>query len=303
MGKITLLRVIKNGWQNFWRHVWLSAAAIAVMTVTLSVISILLVLSFLTNLSLDSIKDKVDISVDFELGTEESVIRNYEERVKQLPDVASTRYISADEAYLEFQKRHKDDIGIIEAIKELDENPLFPSLVIKATDISKYESISNTLKAEAAPAVHEINFEDNRRAIETLGKLTSGLARGGTVLAILFALVSVLVMYNTIRLTIYNRREEIEIMRLVGATNAYIRWPFIIEGIIYGLVAVLITMAVLLPLLSSFVPKMNDYLGISLNLTSVNSGLLWQLVAVQLFLGLVLGVLSSTFAVRKYLHE
>ncbi len=300
---ITIFRVLKSGWQNFWRHFWLSAAAIAVMTVTLSVISILVVLSFLTNLSLANIKEKVDVSVYFKPGTQESVIREVEHEIKQMPNVVATKYISADEAYLEFQKRHQNDPLIIEALKELNENPLYPTVVVKADDISNYPAIASGLNEQSYADVEKINFEDNRKAIETLGKLTSGITRAGSVLAILFAIVSVLVMYNTIRLTIYNRREEIEIMRLVGATNAYIRWPFIVEGVLYGLIAVIITTVILLPLLSSFVPRVNGFLGTSLNLTSVNSTLLWQLVGMQLLLGLILGILSSLFAVGRYLKE
>lgn len=281
----------------------MSAAAIAVMTMTLSVISILVVLSFLTNLSLANIKEKVDVSVYFKPGTEESIIREVEGQIKEMPNVVATKYISADEAYLEFQKRHQNDPLIIEALKELNENPLYPTVVIKADDISNYPNIALALNAKNFSQVQKINYEDNRKAIETLGKLTSGITRGGSVLAILFAVVSVLVMYNTIRLTIYNRREEIEIMRLVGATNTYIRWPFIVEGALYGFISVLITTVILLPLLSSFVPRINNFMGTNLNLTSVNSTLLWQLVGMQLLLGLVLGILSSLFAVGRYLKE
>src|SRR3989338_9937281 len=134
--KVTFFRILRNGWQNFWRHIWLSAAAISVMTITLSVISILVVLSFLANLSLSSIKEKVDISLYFKPGTEESVIQMVANDVKTINGVDQVRYISADEAYLEFQKRHANDPLILEALKELTENPLYPTLVVKAKDIN-----------------------------------------------------------------------------------------------------------------------------------------------------------------------
>lgn len=301
--KIAIARLIKNGWQNFRRNVWLSAAAIAVMTVTLSVISILIVLSFLTNLSLDNIKERVDISVYFQEGTQEQMIQDVRSDLEGIPQVANVSYISAEEAYLEFQERHSDDPLIIDALRELTDNPFYPTLVVKAHNIDDYSTIAEQLASKDISEIEKVNFEDNRRAIETLGRLTNGITKGGSVLALLFAIVSVLVMYNTIRLTIYNRKEEIEIMRLVGATNAYVRWPFIIEGIFYGIAGVIITTAVLLPVLSSFIPRINDFLGISLNLTSINSTLLWQIVGFELLLGLLLGILSSWFAVRKYLKE
>ena len=301
--KITIIRILKNGWQNFWRHIWLSAAAISVMTITLLVISTLVILSFLTNLSLISIKEKVDVSVYFKPGTEESFIQNFSEDVKAMSGVTEVRYISADDAYLEFQRRHADDPLILEALKELTENPLYPTLVVKATDLEQYPVIASELDKKNIDQIQKVNFEDNRRAIETLGKLTSGIARAGIVLAIFFAVVSVLVMYNTIRLTIYNRREEVEIMRLVGATNSYVRGPFIVESVLYGITAVVITTAILLPLLSSFVPKVNDFLGVTLNITSVNSTLIWQIVGLEITLGLLLGVISSVLAIRRYLRE
>lgn len=300
---IAAKRIFQSGWQNFWRHIWLSAAAISVMTITLLVISVLVVLTFLTSLSLSTIKEKVDISVYYKPGTTEEVINLNAERIKQIPNVSEVKYISADQAYLDFQRRHADDPLILEALKELNDNPLFPTLVVKSSDISKYPEIARALALQKSEAVQKVNYEDNRRAIDTLGKLTGGLTKAGTVLALLFALVSVLVMYNTVRLTIYNRREEVEIMRLVGATNWYIRWPFIIEGALYGLASVLLSAAILLPVLSSFVPRINDFLGIDLALASVNSALMWQILALQLLLGIVLGVLSSLFAIRKYLRE
>ena len=301
--KVTILRVLRNGWHNFWRHIWLSAAAISVMTVTLLVISTLVILSFLTNLSLVSIKDKVDVSVYFKPGTQETFIQSFSKDVEKVSGVSSVRYISADEAYIEFQRRHANDPLILEALKELTENPLYPTLVVKAAELEQYPAIASEIEKKQVPEIQKVNFEDNRRAIETLGKLTNGIAKAGLILALFFALVSVMVMYNTIRLTIYNRREEVEIMRLVGATNSYIRWPFIMEGILYALTAVIITTAILLPILSSFIPKINGFLGIDLKLASINSVLLWQIVGLELALGIVLGILSSVFAIRKYLRE
>src|SRR3989344_2653399 len=283
---VTFFRVLKNGWQNFWRHIWLSAAAISVMTVTLTIISILVVLSILTNLALVSIKERVDISVFIKPGTNEQTIDQLRGDITQIAGVTEVRYLTADQVYLEFQRRHANDPLILEALKELSENPLYPTLIIKAEDLDRYPAIASELESKKFSSVEKINFNDVRRAIEVLGQLTDGLAKGGAILGLFFAVVSVLVMYNTIRLTIYNRREEIEIMRLVGATNSYIRWPFIVEGLIYGFVALLITTAVLLPILSWFVPKMNDFAGVSLNLTSINSSLMWQIFALELVLGL-----------------
>jgi len=302
--KITIFRVLRNGWQNFWRHFWLSAAAISVMSVTLFVISVLLVLTFLANLSLINIKEKVDISVYFKNGTQEQTIREIENNIKGMANVTETRYITADEVLVEFERRNENKPLIIAALEELGYNPFYPTLVVKASDIGQFGAIAAEIANRQFPEVQKVNYEDNRPAIEVLGKLTDGLTKGGLALAILFAFISVMVMYNTIRLTIYNRREEIEIMRLVGATNAYIRWPFLVEGLLYGLISVVLTMIVLLPILSSFIPRLNYYLGINLDTDSLRDwGLLWELVILQVLLGLFLGIVSSVFAIRRYLRE
>jgi cell division transport system permease protein len=225
-------RLVKSGLTNFFRNIWLSIAATSVMTITLFIISTILVLYTLTAISLSNIQEKVGITAYFNDSTSQTEIDNIKNELSILPQIKQIDYIPKNLAKDKFIAAHQDDPLLIETLNEFNdsENPLPASFAIKANKLTDYAEISTTLHSDRYSSYFN-KIRDNSVVIDKLTKITKAITQGGIALTVVFVIVTLMVMFNTIRLTIYNRREEVEIMRLVGATNWYIRGPFIIEGL------------------------------------------------------------------------
>ena len=303
---ITIKRVAKSGWINFKRNGLVSSASVLVTTITLSVITAL----FLFNASLSSmilsLQDKVDIAVYFTVDAPEERILALKDTLEKVPEVKNIDYVSADEESLAFRDRHADDYLTLQALDELGGNPFGGSLRIKAKDSGQYEAIATLLQGDSQVArdnsqiIERINFAQNKLVIERLNTLITTARKGGVAITLLLSLISIIIMYTTVRLTIYMSREEIGVMRLVGASSAYVRGPFIVEGMLYGFFAWLITTILFLPVtyivtrqIGSLMP-MNLYQYYVSHLLSVGG--------LVLLVGLALGAFSSFLAARRYLN-
>lgn len=299
----TLSRVIKSGWLNFWRNRWLSSAAVSIMGLTIFTTTSLLLLNVLTNSLVQILRDKIDISVYFNLEAPEEKIFEVRKNLMTRPEVKSVEYVSRDEALEKFEKRHQDNPLLIQSLSELDDNPLEASLNIKAQVASQYEQIVNFLNGSPyQPMIDKINYRQNQAVITKLSSITATIQRGGVVISLILALMAVLITFNTIRLAIYSSREEINVMRLVGAGKWYIRGPFIIEGALYGFLAAIIVLVIFYPVLWFLSPKLTAFLpGADLfYFFRIN---FWQILFSQIAVGAGLGVLSSLVAIRRYLRE
>ena len=296
-------RVIKTGFINFWREGVVSVATVLIMITTLFVIGSLVFAKAILDSTLIQIEDKVDITVYFKPDATENDILSLRESLLNLQgEVKEAVYVSQDESLEKFKKRHEDNSLINQSLLELDSNPLGAEINIKAKDSSQYEDIANFLKAsqEKYKIIDKINYFQNKDIIEKLTKIMDSFRRIGYGISLILIIISVFVIFNTIRIAIYFSREEIAIMRLVGATNNYIRGPFIVEGAMSGIFASLITMALFYPFLIWIEPLINNaFLGINIFEYYLNHFL--QIFAILLLLGIFLGVLSSLIAVRKYL--
>jgi cell division transport system permease protein len=292
-------RLVKSGITNFFRNIWLSVAATSVMTITLFIISTILVLYTLTAISLNNIKDRVGITAYFNSTASEKEILNIKDELDTTPNVKDIQYIPKDLAKDKFIEAHKDDPLLIETLNEFSasDNPLPASL---ANQLGDYGSIADVLRSDRYSSYFS-KIRDNSKVIEKLNRITDTITKGGIALTIIFVVVTIMVMFNTIRLTIYNRREEVEIMRLVGATNWYIRGPFIIEGLMYGLLAVIISSAIMLLLLFLLSSRVEQFLSLQAFGGSLTSILAWKILAVNFIIGLLLGMLGSSTAIRRYL--
>lgn len=304
--KITIKRIIRSGLVGFYRNRFVSLGTIFVMVITLSLIASIFFARSAINTALTQAKSKVDVNVYFALDAQEENIKNLAEAVKKLPEVAEVEYTTREQALIDFQEKHKNDELTLQALKELDDNPFGAILSIKAKDTSQYESIakfleSGTIIQQNPGLIDKINYRNNKIIIDKLNIITDGISLWGQITAVLFIIISIMITFVTIRLAIYVFREEINIMKLVGADNMYIRGPFIVEGMLYGATASVITMILFWPLSVWATKHTLDYLaGISFFDFYIHN--FFALFGGLLLTGIAVGAISSFLAVRRYLR-
>jgi cell division transport system permease protein len=304
---IHIKRIIRSGYRNFRRSGFTSLASILIMTITLFVITSLIFVQAALNASLTDIKEKVDVTAYFVTGASENSIMNVKQGLEKLPEVKEVTYTSQDEALALFKERHANDYLTLQALDELSENPLGASLNIKAKDPSQYESIvkffdsDSGLSKGGASLIDKIDYHQNKVVIDRLTSIIKGAERLGFALALVLIIISIVITFSTIRLIIYMAREEINVMRLVGAGAKYIRGPFIVSGILVGGCAALVTIILFIPVSIWLGNQMTDFVGI--NLFSYYKANFFQLFIIMLGSGIVIGSISSALAIHRYLRK
>ncbi len=299
-------RMLVTGGKNFARGGAVSAATVLIMTVTLAIIASLIFLSALLSFTLDTVSEKVDVSVYFVTTASEADILAVQDQLKKLPQVASVTYTSAEEALIAFRERHATDQLTLQALNELGGNPLDASLEVRAKNPSEYESIvkfleaSPVLSAGGTSIVDRINYAQNKEAIDRLSLAIQVTRKIGFAIIILFAIASVLIAFATVRLAIYTAKEEIAVMRLVGASNFYIQGPFIVTGIITGVIAASVVLVLMWPATWYAGVKTAGWFD-GFNLASYYAGHFVLVFSILLLSGVALGSVASVLAIRKYL--
>ncbi|PIP87357.1 hypothetical protein COW81_00555 [Candidatus Campbellbacteria bacterium CG22_combo_CG10-13_8_21_14_all_36_13] len=299
-------RIIKTGFVSFWRNGVVTAAAVLVMTVTLFVLGSLVFLDAMLDSALGQIQSKVDINVYFTVDAPEDAMMAMKDSLEALPETASVDFVSRDEAVAEFTRKHADDQLILQALNELDDNPLGAHLNIRAKETSQYESIArfldseNALSSEGAGIIDKINYFQNKTAIDKLSKIITSVDALSFAILIIFIIISIMIVFNTIRLAIYTSKEEISVMQLVGASHSYIRGPFIIEGMMYGFTSALFAMVLFYPVTIWLGPFTEDFFG-GTNVFDYYVDNFSQMFLILILAGVVLGAISSFLAIKRYL--
>lgn len=297
----TFFRILKFGLQNFSRNGLLSATTIAVLVLALLVFNGLVIFGVIANSAIASLQDKIDISVYFKSSAPEDDILKLEKALESLSEVKAVDYVSQGKALEIFKEKHQEDAVIAQALNELQVNPLLASLNIKAENANQYATIADYLENENLLGIIEkVSYGQNKLAIERLAKIIDTIRNAGFSITIFLALVAILVTFNTIRLAIYSNREEIGIMRLVGASNKFIRGPYIFAGVIYGILAGLTGLLISIPIIVVAAPYVNVFIP-ELTLSAYFYSHLPQFVIYQLLFGILLGSISAAVAVRRYL--
>lgn len=287
--------------QGFLRNAWLSIPALSVMTLVLFVFLSLIVFNVLTNNAIDILKDKIDISVYFQNNISEDDIFKLQRSLESLSEVKEVEYVSRAEALKLFQERHKEDETISQALEVLAENPLSASLNIKAQDPRDYPVIVAYLNNENLNTlVDQVTYNQNQLVINRLANIVDTAGRIGIALTAILAVVAIVVTLNTITLTIYSMRDEIGVMRLVGAANRFIRGPYIVQGMLYGFFAAIFSLLLMMPFISVATPYVKVLMP-EVNLSEYFYGNMLGLLGYQTLFGVSLGIISSVIAVRRYL--
>ena len=303
---LAIKRVLSGGAKNFARGGAVSVATVLIMTVTLGLIGSLIFLSALLSYTLDTTKDKVNVSVYFVTSATEGQIFSVKDQLEKLPQVESVAYTSAEDALVAFRERHATDQLTLQALEELEGNPLDASLKVRAKDPAEYESIVNfleaspALSASGASIVDRINYAQNKEVIDRLTLVIRATREVGLAIIILFALASVLIAFATVRLAIYTSKDEIAVMRLVGASNSYIQGPFIITGVITGAFASLLVLLLFWPVAWYAGAKTVSWFG-GFNVASYYGSHFLLFFGALVGSGILLGAIASIFAIRRYL--
>lgn len=310
-------RIARTGFVNFWRNGFLSFSAVVVLTLSLLVFGGLIFGSAFGQALIKQVKSKVDINVYFTLNALESDILSLKKIIEKLPEVDKVEYVSRDQVLINFKDKWKDNTRILQGLEEIGENPFPAVLNIKAKEPSQYAGIAdflenkNPLSPSEINIIDKINYNQNKLVIDRLSRIIPAVERSGFILAIILVFVSVIITFNTIRLIIYTAKDEISVMKLVGASNTYVRGPFVISGVIYGVFSGILTL-ILLGFFAYYgdiaiakfvgIKGVEDFgliVNIFLKYFLANFG---EIFIIIMGSGIVLSSISSYLAVRRYLN-
>lgn len=296
------LRIFKYGWIGFLRNIWISVATISVMVLALSVVSGLLVVGNIADTFIKDLEGKVDVSVYFHQEADESKVTKLQQQLAARSDVREVEYVSKDEALTLFKERHKDNKLLMDSLVELDTNPFQPSLNIKAQKASQFDAIVSFVESsEISDIIEKVNYKENERIIQKMTALIASIENTGMFFTLLLSIVAVLITFNTIRLVIYTYRDEISVMKLVGAGDWFVRGPFVVAGLLYGALAAFLTWTAFFLLVWIFSDKV-EALFPGTDVLSYWSGSALSILLLLLSFGVCLGVFSSFIAIRRYLQ-
>lgn len=296
----SLRRIFKAGFVGFWRNAYVSLASIFVITVALFVIGSTMLIDQLLGASLAQLQAKVDINVYFVPSAPQEEIDALINSVKALPDVERVTYTSREEALAQYRSENQNDSVAMQALDELRENPLGATIAVQARETSQYENINRYLEEQKNPIIEEVNYIKNKESIGKLSSIIGAVEQASFVALMVLIMASVLITFNTIRLAIFTAKEEISIMRLVGASNMYIRGPFMLQGVMYGIVSGVVALAVLYPIVLWLGPKTAEFFEINIFDYFVNNFAYIFIVLVGI--GVTLGLVSSVLAITRYLR-
>lgn len=298
---IKLKRTFREGSDNFLRNGWLSFATVSVLAISLYVISVTIILGVSANIVLKNIQDKINVSMYFNQDVPESKILEIKNKLIGYQEIQSIEYVSKEQALEQFQKLGDKNPSIIQALDEIGENPLLNALVVKAKKPDQYETITNAIKGSTFSAdISRIDYEENKTAIDRLTSIIRLVEQVGLTLGIVFVFIGVLITFNAIRLTMYAHKQEFEIMRLVGASNIYIRMPFVFEGIFYGVVSAFVVMICLFITSKFLAPITRGSIGGG-DIVFFYFSHFFVIFFGLVLSGIFLGTLSGVIAIRRYL--
>lgn len=299
----SLYRILKFSNQDFWRNIWLSVITITILVFTFFSISFLVMLNIVSNSALKAVENKVDISVYFKPEASDNEILSLKSYLSSLPEAKEIIYINKDEALQKFKDAHVDDPVIQKSLEELGRNPLTASFIIKAKNIDDYPKILEQLdKSEYSSIIESKNFQTHKDLINQISAIFKKVKMVGIGVTLIFVIIACLIVFNSVRIMIYTHREEIGIMKLVGASDSFVKGPYFMQSIIYSIIACLITIALLYPLMNLIQPYLKEFFSISdFNLLDYFNGHIIEIFGLQLLLIAVLTLISTSIAIKRYL--
>lgn len=296
------IRIIKFAVQNIWRNLGLSFMTVTILIVTLLSFNVFVAMSAMTRHAVETVKDKIDASVYFAPEATDAQVQEVQEFLRTFPEIKELTLETRDEVLGQFKEKHKNNQDVMESLNELEGNPFGPTLIITTHEPGQYETV---LKALTTPDLQKIiegkTFDNNEGFIQRLQLITRRVEQLVLGVTALFLLIAFLIIFNTIRVAIYTQREEISIKKLVGATNWFIRAPFLLDGVAYTLVSVGVAVALIFGILGFIDEYIQAVFNSSFSLIAYFRAnpliFVYEIAAV-----LLLTWISSALAMRRYLR-
>ncbi len=301
---LSFFRTIKYAFVDFWRNFWLSFITITMVIFALISVNFLLLMNVLSTNAIKLIEEKVDVSVFFKREVNANQIYEVETKLLSLVEVKDVELISKDHALEIFREAHADDSKILASLDELGHNPLGDTLVIKANSANDFPVIIEVLEnPKYADLIQEKNFSEHREIINKIALISDRVKKVGWYASLIFSFIAMIIVFNAIRVAIYTHRDEIKIMKLVGASNWFIKLPFYIQSLFFSFISTLAVLLIFFPFLTYIQPYLNDFFGSNqVSLVDYFTEHFILIFGAQFLAASVLNVFASAFAVRKYLR-
>ena len=300
----TFLRIWRAGFKNIIRNAWLSTAATSIMVVTILIMTFFAFSSIFVRSQLTQVRSKIDLSIFLSDDATKDQIQALQSKIGGIENVTAVNYVSKTDALERLKNSSTEGEKLAKSAQEIG-NPLPASFEVKLVNIDQISSSNGNIKSlEEATIITDTsldNRDDNRQGVvENVISISNSVSRIGAILSILFLIIALMIIFNTIRMAIFTRREEVEIMKLVGATKWFIRGPFLVEGTLYGIFGAILSLAILIPFTRAVSPFLTDKLGAGSTLDYFASHFL--AVSGSMFaIGILIGIISSWLALIRYL--
>ncbi|MFZ2190416.1 MAG: permease-like cell division protein FtsX [Candidatus Magasanikiibacteriota bacterium] len=300
---LSLLRIIKFALQDMFRNFSLSFMTILILVLMLLSVNTFVIVNFITSQAVQTVKDQIDVSVYFASDAPDVKIEEVKSFIDSFPEVTEIIYLDRDQVLVQFKEQHKDNAEIMASVDELGTNPLGPTMIVKTREPQDYQKVITALTIpEYENIIEAKTFGDTQKAIDRIYVITTQVERFTVGISILFAIIAFLIIFNTIRVAIYTQRIEISIKKLVGATNWFVRGPYLVESLVFsmislvfGLIFTRLALYVVDPYITIIFQKPNI-------LTDYYTAHLLYLILVQFLVVLFLTLISSLLAMRKHLR-
>lgn len=309
-------RVVKYGTIGFSRNIWLSLASTLVMTITLLILFVTVLASAVLSATANTMKDKIDITIFLKPSTSEEILTELSNTLKTDSNVKPDSIIAnTSDVELElFIKENSDNAELLDTLnsddmKEIMKNTMQSTIRFKVHDVEHLDSIKSIISndetfKEYLDPEKTPTYDMNQAEIATISSWANIAKNGGIILGIVFLVVSILVIFNTIRMAIFSRREEIYMMKLVGANKSFIRGPFLVEAQLSGFISGILASTLGYFGFKMIAPTLENY---GIDISSINhifdSSLLVVFFAIMIIAGIIIGSFSARLATQKYLRK
>ncbi|MEA3449972.1 MAG: permease-like cell division protein FtsX [Patescibacteria group bacterium] len=298
---LSIIRIIKFSLQDIGRNIWLSLVTVIILILSLFTVNMLLVVKVIGDTAVDAVRDKIDINLFLKSESGEEDILSLKTKLANLDEVKEVNYISKQAALENFRKTHANNPEILESLREIGNNPLTPNLIIRPNSLDEFDNLINKINTFDDEIIESRNFTNYKIMLNKINFITEKVSKAGLFLSTIFLFITILVVYNSVRVAIYTHRREITIMRLVGASKWFIQMPFLLSGIIYTLFGLIAVMGLFYPFLTLLQPYLETFfVGYNVNLIQYFYGQAHIIFGLEFIAVAFVNIIASHLAVRKY---